>query len=223
MLPPVPTTRPDINLEGKFRETTNGEPFLQAEDGDFNKILIFTTADSISHLCNADRIYCDGTFYTAPSLFDNIFTIHAFVGSAMFPLVFALLQKRVKHTYTWFFTLFKEICQRHNQIFSLISVIFDFECASRNATVETFQAAEIKGLQSHMEEDSRVWPPERLQRPTRCQQTGSSCSSSTTLTNRQSWGQLAIRIRKCTRQRKLYQTHRLCYRDLDRRQIPTTN
>ena len=41
MLPPVPTTRPDINLEGKFRETTSGEPFLQAEDGDINKILIF--------------------------------------------------------------------------------------------------------------------------------------------------------------------------------------
>ena len=149
MLPPVLTTRPDINLEGKFRETTSGEPFLQAEDGDINKILIFTTADNISHLCNADRIYCDGTFYTAPPMFDSIFTIHAFVGSAMFPLVFTLLPKRDKHTYTRLFTLLKEICQRHNQTFSPTSVSLDFECASRSATVEAFQAAELKGCLFH--------------------------------------------------------------------------
>ena len=78
-------------------------------------------------------------------------------------------------------------------------------------------------LKSHMEEDSRVWPPERLQRPTRCQQTGSTCSSSTTPTTRQSWRLLATHTRRCTRQRRLYQTHRLCNGDLDRRQIPTTN
>ena len=138
MLPPVPTTRPDINLEGKFRETTSGEPFLQAEDGDINKILNFTTADNISHLCNADRIYCDGTFYTAPP-----------IGSAMFSLLFTLLPKRDKHTYTRLFTLLKEICQRHNQTFSPTSVSLDFECASRNATVEAFQAAALEGCLFH--------------------------------------------------------------------------
>ena len=55
-------------------------------------------------------------------MFDSIFTIHAFVGSAMFPLVFTLLPKRGKHIYTRLFTLLKEICQRHNQIFSPASV-----------------------------------------------------------------------------------------------------
>lgn len=72
MLPPVPTTRPEIQLEMKFRQTTSGEPFLQAENGDINKILIFSTLENIHHLCNADRIYCDGTFYTAPHVFDSI-------------------------------------------------------------------------------------------------------------------------------------------------------
>ena len=71
------------------------------------------TADNISHLCTADRIYCDGTFYTPPPIIDSIFTMHVFVGSAMFPLVFTLLSKRDKHTYTRLFTLLKEICQRH--------------------------------------------------------------------------------------------------------------
>ena len=86
---------------------------------------------------------------TAPPMFDSIFTIHAFVGSAMFPLVFTLLPKRDKHTYNRLFTLLKEICQRHNQTFSPTSVSLDFECASRSATVEAFQAAELKGCLFH--------------------------------------------------------------------------
>lgn len=149
MLPPVPTTKPEIQLEMTFRQTTSGEPFLQAEEGDINKILIFSTLENINYLCNADRIYCDGTLYTAPHVFDSIFTIHAFVGSTMFPLVFTLLPKREKDTYIRLFNHLRQIFRRHNQILSPTSVSLDFECASRNAVVETFPTAELKGCLFH--------------------------------------------------------------------------
>ncbi|CAC5418680.1 unnamed protein product [Mytilus coruscus] len=55
-------------FERKFRQTTSREPFLQADDGDVNKLLIFTTAENLQQLCTADTIYCDGTFYTAPPI-----------------------------------------------------------------------------------------------------------------------------------------------------------
>lgn len=149
MLPPVPTTRSEIQLEMKFRRTTSGEPFLHAEDGDINNIIIFSTLENINYLCNADKLYCDGTLYTAPHVFDSIFTIHAFVGSAMFPLVFKLLSKRDKDTYIWLFNLHQEICRRHNQTLSPTSISLDFECALRNAVVETFPTAELKGCLFH--------------------------------------------------------------------------
>ncbi|CAC5411480.1 HARBI1 [Mytilus coruscus] len=66
--PGIPNTRPRIQLEGKFRQTTSREPFLQADVGDINKLLIFTTAENLRQLCPADTVYCDGTFYTAPPI-----------------------------------------------------------------------------------------------------------------------------------------------------------
>lgn len=133
----------------KFNQTSSGEPFLQAEYRDINKILIFSTLENIHYLCNADRIYCNATFYTAPHVFDNFFTIHAFVRSAMFPLVFTLLPKREIDTYIRLFNHLQYICRRHNQILSPTSVSLDFECASRNAVVETFPTAELKGCLFH--------------------------------------------------------------------------
>ena len=148
-IPPIPNTRPDIQQEGKFRETTSGEQFLQADDGDADKILIFTTADNLHHLCTTDKIYCDGTFYTAPPMFDSIFTIHAFVGSVMFPLVYSLLPQRNADTYNRLFTLLKDIATRHNFNFSPDYINLDFECASRNASLQVFPNAQLKGCLFH--------------------------------------------------------------------------
>lgn len=149
VLPPIPNDRATVQLDGKFRHTTSGEPFLQADDGDIDKLLIFATSENIQHLCSVDRIYCDGTFYTAPPMFDSIFTIHAFVGTAMFPLVYSLLPKRDTATYVRLFTLLKQIANRQNINFEPNSVSLDFECASRNAVTQIFPAAELKGCLFH--------------------------------------------------------------------------
>jgi hypothetical protein len=70
----IPSTRPSI-LEGKFRLTTSQEQFLQADDGDIDKRLLFSTTENLLHLCAAETIYCDGTFYTAPPMFDQILLV----------------------------------------------------------------------------------------------------------------------------------------------------
>jgi len=59
-------------LEGKFRLTTSQEQFLQTHDGDIDKILLFSTTEYLLHLCAAETIYCDGTSYTAPPMFNRI-------------------------------------------------------------------------------------------------------------------------------------------------------
>jgi hypothetical protein len=59
-------------LEGKFRLTTSQEQFLQTDDGDIDKILLFSTTEYLLHLCAAETIYCDGTSYTALPMFNRI-------------------------------------------------------------------------------------------------------------------------------------------------------
>ena len=136
-LPPIPSTRPSIQLEGKFRLTTSQEQFLQADDGDIDKTLLFSTTENL-HLSAPETIYCDDAFYTAPPMFDQIFTIHAFVGDVMLRLVFSVLPKRYIATYNRFYTLLKDISSRHTINFSPRRVSLDLEYASCNALLSSF-------------------------------------------------------------------------------------
>ncbi|KAK3105984.1 hypothetical protein FSP39_010262 [Pinctada imbricata] len=65
-VPPIPSTRQTIQLNDKFQRTTSGELFLQADDGDADRILIFASPDNVEHLCAAPDIYCDGTLRAPP-------------------------------------------------------------------------------------------------------------------------------------------------------------
>lgn len=95
MLTTVTTTRSEIQLD--FARPPAESLSYRLKKKDINKIFIFSTLKKIHQLCNADRIYCDGTFYTAPHMFDSIFTIHAFDGSAMFPLYIVFTKERQRH------------------------------------------------------------------------------------------------------------------------------
>ena len=56
---------------------------MKADDEDIDKIHVFSTTENLLHLCAAETIYCEGTFYTAPPMFVQILAIHSFVGDAM--------------------------------------------------------------------------------------------------------------------------------------------
>jgi hypothetical protein len=51
----LPITRTDIQLEGKWTQ------FFIADDGNADKIIMFTTAHNLTNLASADIIYGDGT------------------------------------------------------------------------------------------------------------------------------------------------------------------
>jgi hypothetical protein len=64
----------DIQLEGKWTQTLTHEQFLFTDDGNADKILMFTTARNLTNLVSADIIYGDGTFYTSPTQFTQLYT-----------------------------------------------------------------------------------------------------------------------------------------------------
>ncbi|CAG2211700.1 unnamed protein product [Mytilus edulis] len=82
-LPVLPKTVDQINIDGIWTRTTKGDPFLLTDDNTVGRMLIFSTQKNLTHLSAADIIYGDGTFYTCPSLFFQLYTFHTMVDGAI--------------------------------------------------------------------------------------------------------------------------------------------
>ena len=63
--PPLPRTREEVDIPDRLRQL-DGENLLLVDDGDMEKILIFSTRQNLNLLAEADTLYGDGTFYAEP-------------------------------------------------------------------------------------------------------------------------------------------------------------
>ena len=72
----MPQTRAEVTLAGDWAYTLGGEPFILAEEGTDDKIILLGTQSNLHHLAEAECLYMDGTFQTCPRLFYQIFSIH---------------------------------------------------------------------------------------------------------------------------------------------------
>ena len=68
------------------------------EDSDNDRIIVFASDCMLDELQNASTCMLDGKFKVAPSLFFQLYTIHAICGSHVFPCVYALLQNKATTT-----------------------------------------------------------------------------------------------------------------------------
>jgi len=103
----------------------------------------------MSDLANAETIYCDGTFYTCPSLFLQIYSIHTQVDGIMVPVVYALLPGKSQAVYTRFLSLLQTEMTNRGLPFSPSTVFLDFETAAQNAFLQSFPGTSIKGCFFH--------------------------------------------------------------------------
>ncbi|CAG2184746.1 unnamed protein product [Mytilus edulis] len=86
--PVLPKTTIDIDLQDEWCLTTTRQQFLLPSDNIYPPMLIFSTTNNLTHLAAANTIFCDGTFYSCPTLFHQLYTVHAMIDGSMFPLVF---------------------------------------------------------------------------------------------------------------------------------------
>ena len=98
----------------------------------------------LRHLATADIIFCDGTFYTCPSLFHQLYTIHA-----MYPLVLGLLRGKDQTIYIRFFSHIKDLSRQQNLHLQPQTVFIDNEIATSNAATTAFPGVTIKGSFFH--------------------------------------------------------------------------
>ncbi|CAG8855267.1 31189_t:CDS:2, partial [Gigaspora margarita] len=89
----------DIDIPNSLCLTLNGENFLVRDSiiGE-DRIILFTTKANIQHLSRALYWIMDGTFKTVPTIFHQLYTIHAPIGTAdnsrVLPLVYALMTNK---------------------------------------------------------------------------------------------------------------------------------
>ncbi|XP_071177801.1 uncharacterized protein [Mytilus edulis] len=94
-------------------------------------------------------IYGDGTFYTSPTQFFQLYTLHAKVDEVMYPLVFRLLLNKSEQTYDRLFNLLKTACQQHHPQLAPQIFFTDFEIAIRNSAQRAFANITLRGCFFH--------------------------------------------------------------------------
>ena len=147
--PFIPHQIEDVAIFSPLNKTVQSERFLQINDGGHDKMLIFASRRHISELANSKRILCDGTFYAAPTLFRQMYTIHGEIHGHSFPLLYGFLHDKSRATYERFFRNVKSLFNISNLTIRWEPLIIDYEVAAHQAFREVFPNVEMKGCNFH--------------------------------------------------------------------------
>ena len=133
--PTNPQNLTDLIIPNEFKITHNNVNFLLFDSGSsVNRILIFTTDSNLQVLASSKNWYCDGTFHSAPLVFQQVFSIHVIKDSISIPVVFALLPNKKQESYT---SVFMQILISKPNI-KPQSIMSDFELAIVNGWKSVF-------------------------------------------------------------------------------------
>lgn len=158
-LPPQPQKIGEFNVPNPLCLTLNGDPFLVKNlMVGTDRILLFTTQMNIQRLSQAQFWLMDGTFRTVPTIFCQIHTIHAPVGSTnsrILPLIYALITSKTEQIYKCLFEEIVDFAAEHNIILQPSTILTDFEQASIYASRYVFPNARNKGCFFHLGQSGR--------------------------------------------------------------------
>ena len=125
---PIPASREEIpEIPNEFRFLENGEEFLLYDSGAgdvVNRILMFGTHQNLQPLNNSEQWFVDGTFKVCPTLFFQLYTVHAQNNARILPCIFRLLPNKFQATYTEFFVQVRNLAILHGD--GPNAILFDF-------------------------------------------------------------------------------------------------
>ncbi|CAM1314472.1 Uncharacterised protein g6554 [Pycnogonum litorale] len=103
--PKEPASLQELRVENEW--TTGGQdqlPFLIHDSGvdARNRIFAFATEDGLRHLAGSDTWFMDGTFSSAPALFEQLFVVRDHLGESAVSSVYAFLPGKTQEIYEKF-------------------------------------------------------------------------------------------------------------------------
>ena len=130
--------------------TRSGDAFLlfdgthPTRDGERKRVVGFSSGFMLDVAQRGRGVFLgDGTFDSVPTMFKQLYTIHAEVDGSVFPVVFVLMEERSTEAYECVFNALKE----RGLVFK--TFMTDFESASRNAARNVFGDVVVKGCWFH--------------------------------------------------------------------------
>lgn len=147
---PLPLSTEELVIPKEYTTTKANEDFLLFDSGCIGpRTLVFGTKKNLSYLKDSQHWFMDGTFSVTPSLFAQLYTIHAYVNGRTIPCLYCLLPNKKQATYT---LLLAEI---NKMIYGLnpTSIMIDFEKAMINSINSIFPHAAVKGCFFHLSQN----------------------------------------------------------------------
>ncbi|XP_050516377.1 uncharacterized protein LOC126891239 [Diabrotica virgifera virgifera] len=151
--PPAPTSAVDLVLPERYTTIDahgENEQFLLADNGPReDRILIFGRRSNLRYLQQAENVYVDGTFKSAPPLFAQVYIILASVYGGVIPILYGLLPNKRRQTYGEFFRMVKDVAPD----FKPMRIFCDFEIAAILAIQEQLAESAISGCFFHLSQN----------------------------------------------------------------------
>lgn len=141
----------ELELSEESTRTSRGDKFLLWDSGreDNDRIIVFGTNSNLTLLKEFTNWCADGTFKVSPTLFLQLYTIHALIDSKAIPLIFALLRNKKKETYVRMLKKLTELAPSINPH----TILIDFELAAVNAFSEVFSDVTLVGCYFHLSQN----------------------------------------------------------------------
>ena len=114
-------------------------------------MIVFATDQALTLLSRCNNWFGDGTFDVSPTIFYQLYTIHARYGKTVVPCVYALLPDKTEATYN---RLLTEIAAHLNGNVPT-DILFDFERAAINAAEIVFPGINVHGCFFHLSRN--IW------------------------------------------------------------------
>ncbi len=153
-LPPEPDNLNNFVVPAQFTTTINGDNFYKDFQMGEERILLFVTDANIINLRNASVWIMDGTFKTVPTIFKQLYTIHAPINnrndSKIVPLLYALMSSKSEELYRRLFKELNELANQLNFILQPDFVLTDFGKGAMNAVAHEFPGTQNKCCHFHL-------------------------------------------------------------------------
>ncbi|CAF4241917.1 unnamed protein product, partial [Rotaria sordida] len=141
----------DFIIPYSYTLTRGHERFLLADEKTTNggRILIFASNAQLNKLFKSAYVFCDGTFATVPSIFNQLYTFHAYHKSQVYPCAFALVSDRKTSSYEQMIKILKSTAMEMLTQFEPIVLMSDFEKSLIKAVKRQLPTTEHKGCVFH--------------------------------------------------------------------------
>ncbi|KAJ8028899.1 hypothetical protein HOLleu_28153 [Holothuria leucospilota] len=147
-IPMVPRDVHDVDIQGPWAETWDGNRKLLAIDNDVG-VCIFASDEELRTLSHCRELFIDGTFKTAPHPYTQIITIHGKYHGWTLPFVMALSTGKTEAQYRFLLREVRNAIQGlTNNNFEPNFVVTDFEVALINA-IDHELRSETRGCYFH--------------------------------------------------------------------------